>query len=102
MTQKIKLNKNRRILSSGMWRRVDLVSPDVSEKLIASLKMVAIRSSETTFHTKSTRRHIPEDGILHTHRRENLKSYINKNRRNYDNYHSRSIVYLKNLISIEK
>jgi hypothetical protein len=26
-------------------------------------------------HTRSTRRHIPEDGILHSHRRENLKSY---------------------------
>jgi hypothetical protein len=26
-------------------------------------------------HTRSTQRHIPEDGILHRHRRENLKSY---------------------------
>jgi hypothetical protein len=26
-------------------------------------------------HNISTRRHIPEDGILHSHRRENLKSY---------------------------
>jgi hypothetical protein len=25
--------------------------------------------------TKSIRRHIPEDGILHSHRRENLKPY---------------------------
>jgi hypothetical protein len=25
-------------------------------------------------HKISTRRHIPEDGILHSHRRENLKS----------------------------
>jgi hypothetical protein len=31
--------------------------------------------SETTDHTRSTRRHIPEDGILHSHRHENLKSY---------------------------
>jgi hypothetical protein len=28
------------------------------------LKMEAIRSSETSVHTRSTRRHIPEDGIL--------------------------------------
>jgi hypothetical protein len=26
-------------------------------------------------HTRTTRRHIPENGILHSHRRENLKSY---------------------------
>jgi hypothetical protein len=43
---------------------------------ISTLKMEAIRSSETSVYTRSTRRHIPEDGILHSHRRENLKSYI--------------------------
>jgi hypothetical protein len=32
-------------------------------------------SSETSVHTKSTRRHITEYGILHSHRRENLKPY---------------------------
>jgi hypothetical protein len=37
--------------------------------------MEAIRSSETSVHTRSTQRHIPEDGILHSHRCENLKSY---------------------------
>jgi hypothetical protein len=26
-------------------------------------------------HTRYTRGHIPEDGIFHGHRRENLKSY---------------------------
>jgi hypothetical protein len=26
-------------------------------------------------HTRSTRCHIPEDGILHSHHRENFKSY---------------------------
>jgi hypothetical protein len=39
-------------------------------------KMEAIRSSETLAHTRYTRRHIPEDGILHSHRCENIKSYI--------------------------
>jgi hypothetical protein len=42
----------------------------------STLKMEAIRSSETSVHTRSTRRHIPEDGILHSHRRENLKCYM--------------------------
>jgi hypothetical protein len=40
------------------------------------LKMEAIRSYETSVYTRSTRRHIPEDGILHSHCRENLRSYI--------------------------
>jgi hypothetical protein len=37
--------------------------------------MEAIRSSETSVHIRSTRRHIPENGILKGRRRENLKSY---------------------------
>jgi hypothetical protein len=80
-----------RMPSSGMWRHVDLVWTDVSEERIAStfrvekserekpawaggcgLQMEAIRSSETLVRTRSTQRHIPEDGILHSHRRENL------------------------------
>jgi hypothetical protein len=38
--------------------------------------MEAIRSSETPILKRASQRHIPEDGILHSHRRENLKSYI--------------------------
>jgi hypothetical protein len=38
--------------------------------------MEAIRSSETLVLTTATRRHIQEDGIPYSHRRENLKFYI--------------------------
>jgi hypothetical protein len=41
----------------------------------STLKMEAIRSSETSVNTTSTRCHIAEDCFLHSHRRENLKSY---------------------------
>jgi hypothetical protein len=33
-------------------------------------------SSETSVLTRATRRNNPEDTILHSHRRENLKSYM--------------------------
>jgi hypothetical protein len=52
--------------SSGMLRRVALVRTDDSEEL---------SSSETSVLTSVTRPNIPEDGILHSHRSENLKSY---------------------------
>jgi hypothetical protein len=38
--------------------------------------MEAIRFSETPVPTRTTRRNIPEDGILHSHRRENLKGHL--------------------------
>jgi hypothetical protein len=85
-----------RVSSSGIWRRVvRCVATDVSEehrasifrvkeksskptsKQVATLKMEALCSSETSVATqRTTRRHIPEDDTLHNHRCENLKSYI--------------------------
>jgi hypothetical protein len=35
----------------------------------------ALRSVETSVLTRATPRNMPEDAILHSHRRENLKSY---------------------------
>jgi hypothetical protein len=50
-----------------------IVAP--SSPILVTLKMEAIHSSETFVHTRAARRNIPEDGILHNHRRENPKSY---------------------------
>jgi hypothetical protein len=80
--------------SSRLLRPVALVRTDVSEERTASiirvtrtlelgktlavsitLMMEAIRLSETSVLTRATRHNVPGDGILHIHRRENLKSY---------------------------
>jgi hypothetical protein len=63
-----------------------LVRTDVSEHCIAFMirvkKSVTLlglrlyRSSEPSVLTRAAWHHIPEEDILHNHRRENLKSYI--------------------------
>jgi hypothetical protein len=53
-----------------------LLTPVRRSWISYTLKMEAIRSSETSVNKISTRRHIPEDDILHSHGRENLKSHI--------------------------
>jgi hypothetical protein len=66
---------------------VTLVKADVSEERVTSIIRMkriselriapmteAIRSSETSVLTRAAGHQIPEDSILHSHHRENLKS----------------------------
>jgi hypothetical protein len=66
-----------------MLRHVALARTDVSEERSSSIIRVtrigdlgtASHSSVTSVIKRATRRNIPEDGILHNYRDENLKPY---------------------------
>jgi hypothetical protein len=68
--------KNRRLVFLRIVHRF-LVTANVvpSSAIHVPLMVEALNSSEMSVLTRAIRRNIPQDGILHSHLRENLKSW---------------------------
>jgi hypothetical protein len=60
-------------LHSGRWLLVT-ASAVPSSQILVTLMKDALSSSETPVLTRATRYNIPEDAILHSYHRENLKT----------------------------
>jgi hypothetical protein len=72
------VSSNRSTLRKSVRRLLVAACVVHSSPIFVTLIKESPGSSETSVLSRATRRNNPEDTILHSHRRENLKSYTEK------------------------